>query len=177
MERFTYLHHNNCFFKCEKNMFKYCIKDVFTDLFTLESLDVNRLHIFELHNSITKCIVCLQLILTVNMKNVDSSFLICDECCNSCIDQYIFIEFYASTIFQQINSHWFRYDIRAHKYMNAATIRYNIGEATFINNSYKLIHRYYHTVPIIFLLSTLDINSCNNGLNLDIIVYILKFIY
>lgn len=47
----------------------------------------------------------------------------------------------------------------------------------FVGCSHKLVHRFYHTVPILLLLALRDPNANCNVLNVDIIMHIFRFIY
>lgn len=177
MDQLVHFYHNQCLFKCDKNMFNDVIKYVLTKLFLHDENIVDKTHtyIFELQNGVTKCIICSQLILTINMKQVESSILICSECCNKCVNNHIFIELYLRYYGEHgLRSYWFIFDNDAHRYIGASLIR---NDTHFINNSHKLIHRFYHIVPIIFLMSPLDVNSYCHDLNLDVMLHILKFIY
>lgn len=177
--RFRY---NKCLFKCDPHMFNNNMKNVLTKLFSKGKVDSSNFHIFHNYHGTIRCIICLQMISTVNMIMVGSPFMICSKCCYVCNAEFDIIRFYALSVPGYIGSTWIIYDKRIHKYVaryepncNELVLQSNIKN--FICHSHKLIHRFFHTTPIIFLLSITDINSHCNQLNLDVMIHIFKFIY
>src|SRR5579863_2799903 len=132
MEQLIHFHHNKCLFKCDKNDFDRNMKFVLTKLFSYES--ICNASIFYSRDRVTKCMICLQLISTVEMHCITSPFLICDECCDICVDVSTFIEFYPCM--DDIHSYWFSYNDRTREYV-VSSFKYAIGSNAFINNSHK----------------------------------------
>lgn len=113
--------------------------------------------------------MCTQVIRTNKMDLINSPFLICDQCNYACIGEYMFTEFWKDS--NIINSYWFYYERKG------VMCYTKTHKMIFNNNSHKLVHRYYHTVMIIFLMARLDNSSYCCDLILDVIMYMLKFIY
>lgn len=203
MDYLTQFHNDKYLFKCEKNTFDYNIKSALTKIFSCNTIYETQMYIFNC-DKIVKCLICLQLIpiedglliftkdkytssiltkngqfyvpsskykYTIGMRLIINyaPFMICDECCNKCIDEHKFIAFYDIMLNYKIDTQW----IEPHVISKYRTEKHTI----FINNSHKLIHRFYHTGPILFIMSTSDHNSYSHEINLDIITHIFQFIY
>ena len=160
-------YNNGWLFRCNKNEFDDNIKNVLTKLFSYCIIDRAQIYIFHLHN--VKCIICLQLISTNINTFIFNPFLICDSCCNVCIGHHIFIEFFVSRPSCSIKSVW----------TNGKRPFYHGrgNPQSFIDHSHKLIHRFYHVVPIMFIMAISDRNSHCHMLNGDIMMHMLQFIY
>lgn len=172
MDILIHYHHNKYLFKCDKNMFNDNIKIVLTKLFSYEENDETQSHIFDAHNKIVRCIICSQIMITVNIKSIDSPFLICDECCNVCINERVIMEL-SETMLGNVELYLFVQHVdNMCEYNRSSSVSHTSSEH-FIKNSHKLIHRFYHTSMIIFMTYILD----NNDLNLDVMRYIVQFIY
>lgn len=134
-------------------------------------------------NGKVRCIICRQF-------EVDNSeFVICNECCKVCINENVLIAI-GNIIFVccKTNIVWNNYwgdvdsnpllgDIRDKLYNNENYNNKGSLLKYFVDNTHKLVHRFYHTVPILFLLSLCDLQSFSGKLNKDIIFFIFKFIY
>lgn len=173
MDILTHYHHNKCLFKCDKILFANNIKNVLTKLFSHDDVNYDLSYIFTMCDRYIKCTTCLQIICTVNMS-LTNPFLICDNCVHACIGEHVYVELYDSGPFGKIFSYWFKYENNGYAFTG---MRYATYKYTLIDNSHKLIHRFYHDVEIILLLSISDINSYCNVLNFDVIIHILRFIY
>lgn len=128
-----------------------------------------------------KCIICLQIVYD------DGQFVICDECCRTCINQCTLISVTDADIFIcriTSNDYWDDLDscselaaFREGFYKNKSYHNKRSLLKHFVDCSHKLIHRFYHSVSILFLLSLYDSNSHCNILNVDVVTYIFNFIY
>lgn len=187
MNTLIHFHHNNCLFKCDMHMFNCTIKNVLTNLFEYDCDDsplyvINEsdLHVLDDYSyndyvGIVRCVICLQTISIITGRNI-SPFMICDICINTCIDMYNFIEICVGLPFFGIRSYWVINNNHYEMCLGSSTVLDERG-TIFVNNSHKLVYRFYHVAPIIFLMSISDNNSHCNELNLDVIIHILKFIY
>lgn len=174
MEQLKHFYNNKRLFKCDKNMFDSNVQDVLTKLFSCDAVDKTQLYIWDRH-IITKCIICSQIVSNDIMKLFETSFIICSGCCETCIDKNMYVEFCPNTI-NNIGSFLYSYDEVVGTYVRFVDFyKYNMWSVShhFVDNSHKLIHRFYHTTTIIFLMHMFDTNE----LNLDVTMYILKFIY
>lgn len=178
MNLLAHFYRNKCLSKCNKQSFYYEIDSMLGELFGFDMADDSQLYMFKLHGD-AKCITCLQTIDIVNMKFIESPMLICDKCCNRCIGIPAFFEFNVTENIHLLISRLIIYDDSESKYIqhNKGSTIFCINSQKLRNNSHKLIHRFYHTIPIILLMSISDYKSHCYGLNLDIICYILTFIY
>lgn len=179
MDLLVQFHRNKCLFNCDKSMFALNIKCALSTLFSYNKCDDAQSHIFKIGN-IVRCIICLHVI-HVNIKRfIVSPFVICNNCCYECINKSMFIEFYVSVTYNEIYSSWLVYDNYARVYLSKYIfnhVRKLLKKEKLIDNSHKLIHRFYHTTMIIFLMAISDHSSRCNVLNTDIIFHILRFIY
>ena len=171
MDIFEYFCNNNCLFKCRPNQFNGTIKKTLEQLLLCDHLITKHGH--HIYNiNIVKCIICLQICnLTIDHRNV--KFVICAECCSKCTNMHV------SIIICRFTGCWNTQDkliITLYRHTRYNVNYYNIAR-TLINNSHALVHRYYHYVPIMFMLSILDHNSSCFVLNYDVVMYTLKLIY
>lgn len=177
MDFLVHFHNNKFLFKCDKSMFKLFIKSVLKNLVSNDPIcDETLSYIFETHNSTIKCLICLQVINNFDMELITKSFLICDNCCDVCINKRLFVWFSLHKLYRSVYSRVLKYDNHLRTHFDIGELDFNDRHA-LINNSHKLVHRFYHVIPIMFLLSISDYNSHCNELNRDVITYIIKFIY
>ena len=156
-------------------MFHDNMKHALTKLFSYDDIDIAQSHIFVLCNNVSKCIICAQVITPIINLKLSSPFLICDECCYECIGDRNFIEFTKFDLTCKICPHRFVCNYRMYNHYRYYVSSHFVN--SLMNNSHKLMHRFYHTVPIIFLISRTDHNSYCCGLIMDVMIHILKFIY
>lgn len=165
MDSLVYFHYNKCLFKCDTNMFNDNIKIALTSVFSCDTFDGSQLYMFDTHG-IGRCIICAHVIFDC----VNTPFGICGDCCNDCGYKYYRVEFYASMMIYINDTNQYVYRICTRAYYGFELIK-------FINNSHKLMHRFYHDTAITFLISTLDDKSYCYGIISDVAFHILKFIY
>lgn len=164
-----HFYYHRCLFKRDKREFNDNIKCVLIKLFSHNAINDTQLHMFRSRTRIVNCMICLQVIHTINMRFVTSTFLICNICCNECINISAYVEFWNQH--DKIEMYWF-----VHNDDTSIDAIFN-RSMHMINNSHKLIHRFYNTTIITFLLSKLDNDSYCHDLNLDVMLHVLKFIY
>lgn len=192
MDILEHFYNNKCLFKCDQNCFDHEIKRTLeTLLLNNQIISKNVVHLFD-NVKITKCIICLQSVID------NGDYVICDNCCNTCINKKIKISIFGLQhgIFRVITRyicfniggcygwHYSRccnlikyFPNIEQNHNNSKCNIQHIVSKLFINNSYKLIRRFFNTVSIIFLMSSNDVHSLCHMLNPDVIMYILKFIY
>ena len=182
MDPLTHFYNNGCLFKCDALMFNDTIKSVLTNLLTYQKIDFEYSYMFKLHDVAIKCIICTQIVPINNMKSLGSSFLICKNCCNECTNKRTIMTLYTRIFMGHFCLNWDVYDNYVYLFVKKDVrpvylIDTDEIKTGMINNSHKLRHRYYHTIPIMFIMSISDNNSHCNELNLDAVKYILSFIY
>ena len=172
MDIFEYFCNNKCMFKCNPNKFNHNIKTSLEQLLLRDYaiLNYNEYHIYRIDT--VKCMVCLQICKLNTIHNV--KFVICALCCEKCTNIHVSIMMYNNFI-----GIWSNRDVLMTKLYRYAQHNFNYYDIAheLINNSHILKHRYYHVVPIIFILSISDHNSSCYALNHDIVIFILKIIY
>lgn len=160
-------------FKCDPSNFAVAIKDVLTNILICDKMRDERFNGLNVIKKV-KCIICWQ------YEFDDSQFVICNKCCKLCINENIIIALTRGTYVcrKSDSNYWFGISdlngtFRANMYYHDinSLLKY------FINCSHKLVHRFYHTVPILLLSALRDPNANCNVLNVDIIMYIFRFIY
>lgn len=183
VEIFEYFHTNRCLFKCDAHDFDDVIKNTMRKLIFFARVG-KKYHEFNTHYqySYTYCAICLQYL------ELCSRLAICPNCCNVCINKKIIIDFGANEIYPVVHyvnkndeyrmiliddygDHFIEFE-RQDKHI----IKYSVL-TKFIDNSHKLEYKFYHVVPLVFILSLSDPTSECHILNNDIMFYILKFIY
>lgn len=166
-------------FECDPNEFNTKIKNV------LSNILIHRMEYFMNNDVIDirkiRCIICWQFELD------NSWFLICEECCKTCINYSVLISIVKSHIYichVTCDDYWDDLDScselikrRERFYKNKYYHDKSSFLKYFVTCSFKLIHRFYHAVPILFLLSLHDQNSDCYTLNKDVIMCIFNFIY
>lgn len=182
-EIFDYFCANKCLFKCDAHEFDKMIKYTMNKLIVVDTFyNIRFCGAYDTHKH-TICSICLQ-----EMNHVNC-LAICCICCNICINKKVIIDFgtvgLLTNMFYYDNGHnkyqmiciddyGNHFDI--HSRCNPILIKMTILNK-FFNNSPKLKYRFYHVVPIMFILSLSDPTSECYVLNHDIMIYILKFIY
>ena len=172
MDIFEYFCNNKCLFKCDPNDFNHSIKELLKRLLLWPYLETKRNDYHIYHIDTLRCMVCLQICESNTYRGV--KFTICRICCMKCTEIHFSIIMYDHSI-----------GIWDARYSLITTLdcdpRSNFGYHSvaykLINNSHALVHRYYHYVPIMFMLSILDHNSSCFVLNYDVVMYTLKLIY
>ena len=160
-------------FKCDPDDFTVVIKDTLTNILIRDMTRDGRFCVSNMIKKV-KCIICWQ------HEFDDSSFIICKECCKLCVNADIIIAMNMHTYVCNKRNDGYWFDMSGNFGILRATEHYhNKSELLkyFIDHSHGLIHRFYHTVPILFLLSLCDPNSDCNVLNRDVIFYIFGLIY
>ena len=179
---------NKYLFKCDRSQFNVVIKFAMTKLIKYEKHGI--VHIID--DTSTKCVICHQRITCFH------EFSICCNCCKYWVNKEIIlnlaeIKSYIAPTLWQYNNHSRKYDIimtyNYYHYFPEFTDdswfsitghdNYNrfVIYSHFINNSFRLKHRFYHDTQSILLLSIYDTSSSCSILNWDIMIHILKFIY
>lgn len=188
---------NGHLFRCEHDQFNDHIKTALINILLNKyqpKMKVSRtfLQHCSQYFSMKKCMICCQLIFN------DHNFIICDECCYICINNKLVIviiprnygirrlicQKYGSKIIwnpiSMIHNHFPQFVPNSYVKMDTSEMieySHTLILRLFVNNSHKLLHRFYHTTSIIFLTSINDNKSLCSVFNLDIVIYILKFIY
>lgn len=170
---------NGRFIDCGPNEFNNIIKHTLMRLLLKKLSGENQYQVFfdsinrDYSDRILKCIICVR-----NMRD-NSEFLVCNECCKICIDEDIIISIlkdesrFEVVLCQFDGGYW----VDTYEHFLCDNDNDKIILKMFIDNSHKLIHRFYHTVPITFLMSIFDPKSSCSILTWDIIIHIIKFIY
>ena len=182
MDSLIHFHFNKCLFNCDKQEFNVSIKLALTKLFSYDDVKPSQNYIFNYCYEHGKCIICSQKVSTINIKSITSPLVICSLCCYECDVEFAIIEFFKPCFDKYLNTYWVTYnsdyDTYEGRYDTIHEGRMMQSNAThFIDNSHKLIHRFYHTTILIFLMAITDGKSYCNELNLDVIIHMLKFIY
>lgn len=183
MASLVHFYYNNCLFKCNKKVFGGKIIGELTKLLLGEVVHDSQTRLLkssgiDLHG-VGKCIICAHVIPTVIKSFVTGPFLICDNCCFECIGVSAFAKFFVPRSPGDMYSQWFVYDTQKHACVTLYdTVHVSQAKSVeFVKKSHKLIHRFYHDTQILFLLSIKDEKSYCYGLLVDVMFYILKFIY
>lgn len=177
MDALINFEHNGRLFECDPDEFNITIKSVLTDILVHQFIPIidRNCQYRQL-----KCISCWQIV------NDNSLFLICDQCCKACIGENKLIAIMSYDVFICYKTH--------HNYwreIGTQSLNKNIKSfyksdyyndksswlKYFVNSSHKLINRFYHSVPILFLLALRDPKSDCSVLNRDIVFFTFKFIY
>lgn len=164
------------------------IGSILVDIFNIPSFVRN--FVLSENNMIQRCSICSQLVHTWH-----DSFIICGECCKECVGKkfMIVISYHMIGIHTGIIK-YVCHDSYPYTCMDeyelidtfpdickGLTAFYGENKTILIthvvNNSHKLIQRFYNMAPIIFLLSKYDMHSPCSVLNKDIMLFILTFIY
>lgn len=194
MDLLIHFYEHKCLFKCDKRMFNVNVKCALTKLFSRENINEHQFFVLTHHHVNVRCIICLQIVSTIGSKYATSSFVICSSCCHDCNPEFALVAITVSnvignmrsSIVQNVISYERSYRIEYSNVDHKNMARYEINNVgfmvrpnskNFINNSYKLMHRFYHTTILIFLMAISDHNSHRNTLNMDITFHILRFIY
>ena len=176
MDVLACFYNNGYLFKCSSIDFDDVIKNNMNRIMMIHNCSIDSEFNHENVN-MTHCMICFQYV--GNFKH----FTICEQCCNSCINKRV------RFIINAINSYpsFWCYDNTEQVYSVIQISDYDIyfpeshNKAHmlnhFVNNLYRLKHRFYHETPIMLLLSIYDPKSSCYQLNHDIIFHMLKFIY
>lgn len=169
----THLHDNEYLFKQSSHK-----HDIKTTL--LNVINDDTLIIFNIDNydDMKNCIMC------VHNVYFGQKFGLYRDCCNDCLHHIVvkmgtllpIIPY--NIIYKHIN-YWILVSNDAFRknFTDVSSIKNNEFQSLFVNIPHKLIYTFYHTTSIIFLLSMCDNKSSLYTLGIDIIKYILRFIY
>lgn len=179
MNYLTSFYKNKCLFKCPQDQFNDNIKTTLSSILSCNSQS-DILHILDMDNYYGKrtCIICL------HSAYGCGNFIICNKCCNICLNKSVTIEINTSStlisshICYKFRARWIpMYHTICEHFPNLASKNYEYRKdevlTMIINSSHKLIHRYYHTNLITFLMLIYDSKSSIYVLHLDVIKYIL----
>ena len=156
MDILTCFYNNGYLFKCLPCDFDNMIINTMKSIILINKNAVNSYF----HNkNVSRCIICFQYV------DVSYSFKVCKNCCNCCIGKKVLFEMSISYIYPIF---WYYDDIQKLRCLISFD-RYRIYFPEFrnkdsvlthfVNNSFKLKHRFYHEIPIILLLSIYDPKS------------------
>ena len=172
MDILEYFCNNKCMFKCDPNKFNHIIKESLKRLLLWSHFVTKRDEHHIYHIDTVRCMICLQICKFDTHHNVH--FAICEICCLKCTNKHVSIMMYDYSI-----GFWDSSDVLITTLSHDQ--RYNFGYYSVahnvVDNSHVLVHRYYHVIPIMFILSISDRNSSCYALNHDIVMFILKLIY
>lgn len=179
MNYLTSFYKNKYLFTCPQDQFDDNIKPTLLSIFSCD-IQNDTQHVLNIDNNYGKrnCIICLHNVCGYG------NFIVCDKCCDVCLNKDITIEintnltFISHRICYKYQNYWIpvRNHI-IHEYFPDLVSKHYVNEkygvlAMFVDNSHKLIHRFYHTTLIIFLMTIYDTNSSIYVLHMDIIKYI-----
>lgn len=169
---------NGYLFRCCPDDFNIIMRDTLTNILIHRFVPTTG---WSYEHRPIKCIICWQFVID------NSRFLICEDCCETCIDENILIAIMYTNVlicYKSRYHYWCEIDAGSHinkrfkkLYENEYYNDHSSLLEYFTDCSYKLIDRFYHTTPILFLFALNDPNSDCNILNKDIVTYIFDFIY